>query len=149
MTHYLSLAVALVLSAPEAAMAKTTPELVALQLDRGPLPNAEWKGVVARITDGNPHWLRLAPRLADTGNAAGGEGLRIALSNALQRNPDGVLGLISPQFPADKICTDNDIEPSARDVEQFYAATIPAVAGVNVAKLAAVRDVCLAALRKR
>jgi hypothetical protein len=149
MRVYVQLGIAILLALPAAALAKTTPELVSWQLDHGPLPDAEWKGILARISDGNPHWLRFAPRLADTGNAAGGEGLRIALSNALQRNPDGVLGLIGPQFPAEKICTDNDIEPSAGDVEQFYAATIPAVAGVNVATLAAVRDVCLAALRKR
>jgi hypothetical protein len=148
MQYSAKLAVAILLALPAVAAAKTSPEWVLVQLDRGPLPDAEWKSILARISDGNPQWLRLAPRLAATGSAAGREGLRIALSRALQRNPDGVLGLIGQQFSADAICIDNDIEPSPEDARKFYRATIPAVAGVNVPQLAPVRDACLAALRQ-
>jgi hypothetical protein len=132
-----------------------SPDHVQAMLDRlGPaaatraLSDREWRQIQDGISLGDPKWLALAPRLAGTGNAGAGEGLIIAISDALQRNPAAVLALSGRQFPIARICRDNAIEPTAQARLAFYAATIPAVRSVRAPWLRARRDACLANLQR-
>ncbi len=132
-----------------------TPQAVGAMLDSiGPsgtskaLSEAQWRQILDGMRDGDPQWLGLAPRLRHGGNAAGNEGIRISVSNALQRNPEAVLRVAGPELPIDQICMDSDIEPAADAVKAYYISTVPAVQAVKSPNLIAERDACLRSLIK-
>jgi len=107
-----------------------------------------WDRVLAGIASGEQAWLDLAPMLRPGTDGHAGEGLSIALSEALQHNAPGVLRLVAVGNEDDRVCSILAIEPTDQEVANFYAATIPAVEAVREPDLQAVKAACLASLRE-
>ena len=116
-------------------------------LDRGG-EHSRFDAVLDRIAAGDRRWLALVPRLAPGTDAGTAEGLRIAVAQALPRNPRAVLRLVPKTFPAEDVCGFPMIEPTQSETRSYFRAALPAVQGVTARALRPAKQQCLAELRK-
>jgi hypothetical protein len=111
-----------------------------------------WEAVLDRMGSGEAAWIALAPQLAPGTDAGSAEGLGVALAAALPKDPAAVLRAIDPQdgvvLGAHRVCASPFIEPKPEFVAHYRREALAAVSGVREPKLRAVRDACLAVLRK-
>lgn len=108
-----------------------------------------WDRVLDRIGQGSAECVRLAGALKPGADAATSEGLRIALSDALQTNPAAVLQFGEAAWPLREICRDNHIEPTAAKARRFHVRAAAALSRVHAPGLAGRRDACLRSLERR
>lgn len=104
--------------------------------------------VLAGIASGDPGWLALVPRLAPGTDAGTAESLPIVLAEALPKNPVGVLRLIKRDGSWRDACSYPMIEPTHKEMDAYFKATIPAVKSVADPALRAAKRVCLSELLK-
>jgi hypothetical protein len=105
-----------------------------------------WDALLGRIEAGDQACVRLAPALKPGTDAATSEGLRLALSRALQTAPAEVLRLGDAAFPLNEICRDNAIEPTRAQDRRFKARAVAALKQVRAPALTARRDACVRSL---
>ena len=116
-------------------------------LDRGGA-HTRFDALLDRIAAGERRWLALVPRLAPGTDAGTAEGLRIAVAEALPRNPSAVLRLVPGTFTAEDACGFPMIEPTQSETRSYFTAVIPAVQDVTEPALQLAKRQCLAELRK-
>ncbi|USI72796.1 hypothetical protein [Sphingomonas morindae] len=155
-----ALIIGLTLCVPAAAGAvraaeAPSPDAIARTIDqRGPAEAVrtlaarhQWDATLSRIGSGDARWLALAARLRRGSDAGDSEALDGALSEAIARNPAGVLRTFGQGVRAADVCHDRAIEPSGDQVRRFTHDTQAALHRVSDPALAPARDACLAALR--
>lgn len=157
----LSLFLSAALLAP--SVAAITPTTVGRMIDRfGPretvnkLAHAGSKGsdfgeydkVLDGVASGDARWLALVPKLEPGTDAGSAEALRIAVAEALPKNPADVLRLISREPSWLDACGYPMIEPTRREQRNYFRAAIPAVRAVRAPKLRRTRNLCLSELSK-
>ena len=102
-----------------------------------------WQKLVHKVESGNVEWLHVAGGLLKATDAGDTESLHFALSIALTRNAEGVLSLLGPEVPADRICTVPYIEPSAKEEEEYRTKARASIAKVLKPELALQKNACL------
>lgn len=103
----------------------------------------QWQAVLRNIETGNKVWLKIAMGLLGGTDAGNTESLYYALSIALTRNAEGVLRLLGPTAPIQKICTVPYIEPSPKAVREYRIRAQAALAKVTDPTLAKSKRECL------
>ncbi|HEX4739168.1 MAG TPA: hypothetical protein VH331_16580 [Allosphingosinicella sp.] len=116
-------------------------------LDRGG-EQTRFDAVLDRVAAGDRRWLALVPRLAPGTDAGTAEGLRIAVAEALPKNPRAVLRLVAKTFTVEDVCGFPMIEPTQRETRAYFRAALPAVQAVTDPALRPAKQQCLAELRK-
>lgn len=106
----------------------------------------EWDAALDRIGSGDDRWLALAAQLRQGSDAGTSEAIDSALSEAIARNPAGVLRTFGRGVRATEVCHDRAIEPTPGQVRAFAQTTQRALRGVADPALGPARDACLAAL---
>lgn len=109
---------------------------------------ARWGTVENGVASGEQVWLDLYPAIRPGTDGETGEGLSMALSQALTANAAGALRLMNTEI--DDVaghCQSRQIEPTAQERTEFYTRAIAAVEAVDDPALAQRRTACLAALR--
>ena len=106
-----------------------------------------YNAVEEGISRGDQAWLDLVPLLRPATDGETATGMMISLSEALPKNPAGVLRLISADLTAQDVCTDERVEPSPEQAKAYRQAAIPAVEGVTDPALQQAKTACLASLR--
>lgn len=122
---------------------RTVNELAGAGADFG-----EYETVLDGIASGDAQWLALVPRLQPGTDAGTSESLRIAVAEALARNPTAVLRLIKHNRAWREVCAYPMIEPTRKEARNYFRAAIPAVKGVRSPALQRVKHVCLAELQR-
>ncbi len=102
--------------------------------------------VLDGVSSGDSRWLALVPRLDPGTDAGTAEFLRIAVAEALPRNPVGVLRFTSGLAWFPDACGYPMIEPSKREMRAYFKAAIPALKAVHESTLARAKRICLAKL---
>ena len=100
------------------------------------------------IASGDPRWLALVPRLAPGTDAGTAESLPIVLADALPKNPAGVLGLIKRDASWLDACGYPMIEPTPKEMRDYFKAAIPAIRSVHDRGLQTTKRLCLRELLK-
>jgi len=108
--------------------------------------NRDWERLLDQVESGRPECVRLAKALRPGTDAASGETLNIALSRALETNPSEVLALGDEVFAINRICQDNNIEPTPEQHRNFMRRARVALSQVRAPALVARRDACLRSL---
>lgn len=103
------------------------------------LENSFLKG----IASGEAEWLVVAAKMRKVSDAGFTEGILIAMSEALTKNPVPVLKLIGPEFPVDQICSVAFIEPSNAVVKRHVKAVEKALKPIQEGPEAALAKKCL------
>jgi hypothetical protein len=104
--------------------------------------------VLDGIASGDARWLALVPKLAPGTDAGTAESLPIALADALPKNPTGVLRLIKRDSSWLEACGYPMIEPTDKEMREYFKVAIPAVRSVHEPALRTARRLCLAELLK-
>ena len=109
-----------------------------------------WDVVLEHVASGAQEWLEVAALLHPATDAGSAEMLHEALADALEKEPERVLRMIGQPFDSDFVCF-LSIEPydTAREAIRALDRRIQRVAGVKHPELAAVRDGCVASLRRQ
>jgi len=146
------LSAALLAGAP---LERITPSNVARMLDRlGPRQTVdklagtgadfgEYEKVLDGISSGDARWLALVPRLQPGTDAGTSESLRIAVAEALPRNPSAVLRLIEHNPRWREVCTYPMVEPTPKEARTYFKAAVPAVKAVKSPQLQRAKLMCL------
>ena len=108
----------------------------------------DYDEVLRGVESGDPRWLALVPRLDPGTDAGTAEFLRIAVAEALPKNPAGVLRFASQLSWFRYACGYPMIEPTKREMRAYFAMTIPALKAVHNPALAHSKHICLAELIK-
>ncbi|MBB2203764.1 hypothetical protein [Gluconacetobacter takamatsuzukensis] len=116
------------------------------------LPQSQFDYLLKEASRGDAQWLRALASLYPGTDGARAEGMEMALSDALQTNPEEVLSLLTtysdlPQ--PDRLCENREIEPTASNVRRYYDRALQAVEAVDDPMLRSVKARCLAQLRRR
>lgn len=161
----LTLIVGAVLLAPHPASRAITPQVVERMIDSygaratvqklsNAVPNetrtmfGAYDKVLEGVSSGDARWLALVPKL-DLGTDAGSaEFLRIAVAEALPKNPAGVLRFTSRLSWFRNACGYPMVEPTNREMRAYFKAAIPALKAVHDAELARAKRICLTELVK-
>jgi hypothetical protein len=104
--------------------------------------------VLDGIASGDARWLALVPRIAPGTDAGTAESLPIVVAKALPKNPVGVLRLIKRDPSWLDACGYPMIEPTRREMRDYFRAAIPAVKSVHDPALGTVKRLCLSELLK-
>ena len=108
----------------------------------------DYDTVLEGVASGDPRWLALVSRLDPGTDAGTAEFLRIAVAEALPKNPSGVLRFTS-QLPWFRYaCGYPMIEPTKKAMRGYFARTIPALKAVRDPALARAKRICLTELIK-
>lgn len=102
-----------------------------------------WQKVVRKVESGNADWLHVAGGLLKATDAGDTESLHFALSIALTRNAEGVLSMLGPEVPVERICTVPYIEPSAKVEQEYRTKARASIAKVLKPELTLQKNVCL------
>jgi hypothetical protein len=100
--------------------------------------------VCTAIETADPTWLRVAQRLRPVSDAAAALSLDYSVARAIPKAPERVLALIGNGFNVGDVCTTPFIEPDPGVAERYRREAAAALRKVKKAKLAKVRDQCLA-----
>ncbi len=103
------------------------------------LENSFLKG----IASGEAEWLVVSAKMRKVSDAGFTEGILIAMSEALTKNPGPVLKLIGPEFPVDQICSVPFIEPTKAVVKRHVKAVEKALKPIQHGPEAALAKRCL------
>lgn len=114
---------------------------------RSEVEPSRFDSVLNGVATGTPEWLALVPPLLPALKDETRIALTIALAQALRHNAAGVLALVSPTLPADQVCRLSLIEPTEQEAQAQREALGEAIRAVDDAKLASVKNRCLALLR--
>ena len=161
----LALFLSAALLAPHATPRAITPKVVERMIERygaratvqklsDAAPNdtrsmlSDYDKVLEGVSSGDAHWLALVPKLDPGTDAGSAEFLRIAVADALPKNPAGVLRFTSHLSWFRQACGYPMIEPTNREMRAYFNATIPALKAVHDAALARAKRICLAELVK-
>lgn len=108
----------------------------------------DYDTVLDGVASGDRRWLALVPRLDPGTDAGTAEFLRIAVAQAIPKNPTGVLRFTSrlPWFRY--ACGYPMIEPTNTEMRAYFKAAIPALKAVGDPKLRHAKRVCLGELIK-
>jgi len=104
--------------------------------------------VLDGIASGADRWLALVPKLEPGTDAATAEALRIAVAEALPRNPSGVLNLVTRKPSWRIACSYPMIEPTSKGTRAYFRLVLPAVKAVRSPALRRARNICLTELSK-
>jgi hypothetical protein len=107
----------------------------------------DWPRAMAAISRGSHDWIDLAPQLARGTEAAGAEGLDLALANALPVAAADVLAVIDlqrgPEIGVQRVCGAPFAADGKRDVPAYIASARAAVMAVPPLGLESARQACL------
>jgi hypothetical protein len=106
----------------------------------------DWDTVVRQVETGKDAWLNVASELLGATDAGNTESLHYALSIALTRNAAGVLRLLGPNAPLEKVCKVPYIEPGPGVVAEYRAKARAALAKVRESGLGARKRDCLSGI---
>ncbi len=106
----------------------------------------QWKEVIRDVETGSPAWLEVARKLLTATDAGRTSDLYFALSIALTRNPTGVLSMVGPDLPVDKLCSVPYIEPDEKTIRMHRNKVRAALQKVNSPGLAHEKKACLNAI---
>lgn len=106
----------------------------------------DFEVVLRGVAKGDGHWLRLVPRIYRGTDAGTAESLKIAVAEALPKNPVGVLKLVHGHSRWSMACTYPMIESSAQEARQYFRLAIPAVRSVRDRTLQVTKRRCLSSL---
>jgi len=106
----------------------------------------DYEKVLDGIASGDARWLTLVPKLQPGTDAGTSESLRIAVAEALPRNPAAVLRLIEHNPRWRDVCTYSMIEPTPKETRTYFKAAVPAVKAVKSPRLQRAKLMCLADL---
>jgi hypothetical protein len=122
---------------------RTVDELAGSGADFG-----DYEKILDGIASGDARWIALVPRLQPGTDAGTSEALRIAVAEALPKNPAGVLRLIEHNPAWREVCTYPMIEPTRKEARTYFKAAVPAVRAVISPALQRAKRMCLADLVK-
>jgi hypothetical protein len=105
-----------------------------------------WDSVIRAIESGSPGWLEVARKLLAATDAGRTADLYFALSLALTRNAAGVLSLVGPNLPIDRVCSVPYIEPDEKTVATHRIKVRSALRKVTSADLSSQKAACLSAV---
>jgi hypothetical protein len=106
----------------------------------------QWNEVIRDVETGSPAWLEVAKKLLTATDAGRTSDLYFALSIALTRNPTGVLSMVGPDLPVDKLCSVPYIEPDEKTIRMHRNKVRAALQKVNSPGLAYDKKACLNAI---
>jgi hypothetical protein len=109
---------------------------------------SQWQHVIKEVQGGSSQWLEVARRLLAGADAGRTTDLFFALSIALTRNAAGVLSMIGPDLPLDKICSVPYIEPDESTIRAHRAKVRSALDRVNSPALDPLKKSCLIAVEQ-
>jgi hypothetical protein len=109
---------------------------------------SRWKNVLNHIETGSPAWLDVAGRLLTATDASWTSDLLFALAIALTRNAEGVLSMVGPNLPLDKVCSVPYIEPDERTVQNYRRKVRSALQKVTSPELDSRKRDCLKAVEQ-
>jgi hypothetical protein len=115
---------------------------------------ARWRPVIEGVRSGQARWLEVAARFKAVAmrNLSVSQELTVAVSRALEREPENALGVLEGAFDADDVCSLNTLEDSLGTDFAAAMATVErrerAVAKVADPALATRRQTCLEFLRE-
>lgn len=115
-------------------------------LNAGPSPTA-FDVAMAGVAAGDPDWLALFPAINSGVDDATALPAGIAISDALQHNPNTVLAILPAGGDIVSVCSDNRAGQTPQARARWFAATIAAVEALNNPDLTENRTACLSALR--
>lgn len=104
--------------------------------------------VLDGIASGADRWLALVPKLEPGTDAGTAEALRIAVAEALPKNPSGVLNLVTRKPSWRIACSYPMIEPTSKGTRAYFRLVLPAVTAVRSPALRRARNICLTELSK-
>jgi hypothetical protein len=107
-----------------------------------------WESVTRAIETGSQAWLDVANKLIVATDAGRTEELEFALSLGLTRNPVGVLSLVGPNLPIDRVCSVPYIEPDEKTVAIYRMKVKYALRKVTDPNLASRKAACLSAVNQ-
>ena len=103
------------------------------------------RSVMNGIATGDSAWLDVADQLTPA-SAAAAASFSIALASALPHSPKRVLAALGPKYPVDDVCGIPFLRPESAMVARYHDEAVAALARVDGAPLARVRETCRAAL---
>jgi hypothetical protein len=107
-----------------------------------------YDAVLDGVASGDGRWLALVPKLDPGTDAGTAEFLRIAVAEALAKNPTGVLRFTSRMSWFRDACGYPMIEPTEKEMRAYFKGAVPALKGVHDPALEGARKVCLTELIK-
>ena len=107
----------------------------------------EWARVIRQIQTGSAAWLHVADKLLDATDASRTGDLYFALSVALTHNAAGVLGMVGPKLPVEKVCSIPYIEPSPAVIRAYQSKARLALGRVTSAELEQRKKACLSSVK--
>ena len=115
----------------------------------------KFDAVLDGVSSGDPQWLMLVTKIYAGTDAGAAESLRIAVAEALPKNPAGVLRLILRVQPERarlswfrSSCGYPMIEPTDKEMRTYFKAAIPALQAVREPALQRAKKACLTVLMK-
>lgn len=108
----------------------------------------DYDKVLEGVASGDARWLALVPRLDPGTDAGSAESLRIAVAEALPRNPAGVLRFTSRLSWFRDACAYPMIEPTDQEERAYFRVAIPALKAVHDPALRRPKRICLTELMK-
>lgn len=108
----------------------------------------DYDKVLEGVSSGDARWLALLPRLDPGTDAGSAEFLRIAVAEALPKNPAGVLRFTSRLSWFRDACGYPMIEPTNREMRAYFKAAIPALKAFHDPALERAKRICLTQLIK-
>jgi len=109
---------------------------------------SQWKALIRGIETGAPEWLVVARKLSTATDAGRTTDLYFALSLALTRNAEGVLSILGPNLPVEKVCTVPYIEPDEKTIRTYRLKARSSLRKVTSAELESKKKACLKALEQ-
>ena len=103
--------------------------------------------VLSGIASGREEWLGLVPLLAPGVDGGTSTGLQMAVTDALLRNPAGVLRLAASGWPVADSCSYPMSTMTEEGAQEFFAAAVPALNAVTDPSLQAIKQSCLTEMR--
>lgn len=107
----------------------------------------DWARVTRQIETGSAAWLHVADKLLDATDASRTGDLYFALSVALTHNAAGVLSMVGPKLPVEKVCSVPYIEPSPAVIRAYQSKARLALARVTSAELEPRKKACLSSVK--
>jgi len=104
---------------------------------------SQWNDVIHGIEIGSPAWLDVAKKLLTATDAGRTTGIYFALSLALTRNAAGVLSMVGPDLPIDRVCSVPYIEPDEKTIRTHRTKVRAALRKVTATELDSQKKSCL------
>lgn len=113
------------------------------------LDEETWSAILAQVEAGDGEWLDLVPDLEPYTHSRAATRLALALSRAIEVNPDGVIQVMSrTSYTPRDICGANDVDLAVFETVAFIDMALVKVAAVLDPALFEARNACLFSLGK-